>query len=411
MTIAYLVSHYPKVSHTFIRREILALEQLGLPIVRLAVRGWADDAPDPQDQAEIAKTRYLLQSGMSALAWASALALIASPGRWTSAFLLALRMSRRADRPWPVHLIYLAEACLALRWLRDAEATHLHAHFGTNAAEVAMLVNKLGGPSYSFTVHGSEEFDKPEFLHLREKLKRASFVIAVTSYCRSQLYRWMEPPQWSKVNLVRCGLERAFYENTVPPPSGHRLVCVGRLSDPKGHLLLIEAAGLLAAQSIDFELVMAGDGEQRPLIEARVAELGLKKNVRITGWITSAQVRDEIIGARALVLASFAEGLPIVLIEAMALKRPVVTTWITGIPELVRHGEHGWLFPPGDVQACAAAMGACLNCPLEELARMGEAAKLAALELHDIEKEAGKLAALFATQSRQENGAASVMAR
>jgi glycosyltransferase involved in cell wall biosynthesis len=395
MTIAYLVSHYPKVSHTFIRREILALEQLGLPIIRLAVRGWADDAPDPQDQAEMVKTRYLLQKGMPALVWASALALISSPSRWFSAFLLALRMSRRADRPWPVHLIYLAEACLALRWLREAEATHLHAHFGTNAAEVAMLVNKLGGPPYSFTVHGSEEFDKPEFLHLREKLKRASFVIAVTSYCRSQLYRWMEPPQWSKVKLVRCGLERAFYETTVAPPAGHRLVCVGRLSDPKGHLLLIEAAGLVAARGIDFELVMAGDGEQRPLIEARVAELGLKKNVRITGWITSAQVRDEIIGARALVLASFAEGLPIVLIEAMALKRPVVTTWITGIPELVRHGEHGWLFAPGDVQACADAMSACLTCPLEVLTRMGESAKIAALELHDIEKEAGKLAALF----------------
>ncbi len=395
MKIAYLINQYPKVSHTFIRREIMALERLGFPITRLAVRGWSEVAPDLEDQAEQAKTRYLLQGGALALVWASVQTLFSAPGRWLSALALALQMSRRADRPWPIHLIYFAEACLALRWLREVKATHLHAHFGTNAAEVAMLVNAMGGPLYSFTVHGPDEFDKPESLHLREKIGRASFVIAITFYCRSQLYRWMDASQWGKVKLVRCGLERAFHEITAPPPTGHRLVCVGRLSGAKGHLLLIEAAGLLAAQGLDFELVLAGDGEQRPLIEARVAELGLQKNVRITGWITSTQVRDEIIGARALVLSSFAEGLPIVLIEAMALNRPVVTTWIAGIPELVRHGEHGWMFPPGNAQACADAMSACLTCSHEVLARMGEAAHSRMLERHSIDIEATKLAGYF----------------
>jgi colanic acid/amylovoran biosynthesis glycosyltransferase len=393
--VAYLVNHYPKVSHTFIRREILALERQGIEVVRLAVRGWADEAPDSQDQAEKARTRYLLQGGAGALAWATWHALLAAPGMWFSALVLALRMGRRADRPWPLHLIYLAEACLALRWLRESGATHLHAHFGTNSAEVAMLVHALGGPGYSFTVHGPEEFDKPEFLHLGEKMRRARFVVAITSFCRSQLYRWVEAAHWPKVKVVHCGLERAFHEVDVPPPSGQRLVCVGRLSEQKGHLLLIEAAGLAAARGADFELVLAGDGELRPLIEARVAELGLQGRVRITGWISSAQVREEIIGARALVLASFAEGLPVVLMEAMALRRPVLSTCVAGIPELVRPGENGWLLPAGDAQALADAMRACLDCPPQTLVQMGAAAHRAALERHDIDTEAAKLAALF----------------
>ena len=395
LKIAYLVNQYPKVSHTFIRREILAMERQGFEVCRLALRGWADPAPDPDDQAEKAKTHYLLQGGARALATAMLRAAAAGPRPWFAALALALRMARRADRPWPIHLIYLAEACVALPLLRRAGVTHLHAHFGTNSTEVAMLVRALGGPAYSFTVHGPEEFDKPQFLHLGEKIRRARFVVAITSYCRSQLYRWVGAEHWPKVRVVHCGLERAFHEVEVAAPTGKTLVCVGRLSEQKGHLLLIEAAGMAVAQGADFELVLAGDGELRPAIEARVIELGLQGRVRITGWVSSGQVRDEILAARALVLASFAEGLPVVLMEAMALRRPVLTTWVNGVPELVHHGESGWLYAPGDVQALANAMLECLAVPDAELARMGEAAHLAVLARHDIDIEAGKLAGLI----------------
>ncbi len=395
MKIAYLVNHYPKVSHTFIRREILALERQGIEVMRIAIRGWADAVPDVQDQAEQARTRYLLQQGPAALGAALLGALVRAPRRFFPALGLALRMGRRADRPRALHLAYLAEACLALRWLHQSGARHLHAHFGTNSAEVAMLVHALGGPPFSFTVHGPEEFDKPEFLHLGEKMRRAHFVVAITSFCRSQLYRWVDSAHWHKIKVVRCGLERAFHEVEAPAPSGRRLVCVGRLSEQKGHLLLVEAARCLADRNVPFELVLAGDGELRARVEARVAELGLGRQVRITGWISSDQVRDEIIGARALVLASFAEGLPVVLMEALALRRPVVSTCVAGIPELVHHGENGWLVPAGDVRALADAMQACLECAPDELARMGDAAHGAALQHHDIDTEAGRLALLF----------------
>jgi glycosyltransferase involved in cell wall biosynthesis len=293
-------------------------------------------------------------------------------------------------------LVYLAEACLVLQWLQASEAKHVHAHFGTNSTEVVMLTNQLGGPAYSFTVHGPEEFDKPQFLHMGEKVRRAAFVAAVSSYGRSQLFRWVAHEHWPKVKVVHCGLERGFHEVApVDVPSVARFVCVGRLCEQKGQLLLLEAARQLAAQSIDFELVLAGDGEMRQQIEALIARHGLQQRVRITGWISSAQVREEILAARALVLPSFAEGLPVVIMEAMALRRPVLTTYVAGIPELVRPGENGWLFPAGAVDELAEAMADCLCQPADVLQRMGEAAYQRVLQRHDIDTEAARLAAYF----------------
>lgn len=366
MRIAYFINQYPKVSHSFIRREILALERQGVEVQRLALRGWDAEVQDAEDVAERGKTRYVLQGGLKQLLRPMWQVLRAQPRRFGRALWLALRLGRRADRAWPYHLVYLAEACQVLQWLQAGQAQHVHAHFGTNSTEVVMLANMLGGPAYSFTVHGPEEFDKPQFLHLGEKVRRAAFVAAVSSYGRSQLLRWVAHEHWAKVKVVHCGLERAFHAvPAVEAPAAPRLVCVGRLCEQKGQLLLLEAARRLAAQSQAFELVLAGDGEMREQIEALIARHGLQQHVRITGWISSAQVRDEILAARALVLPSFAEGLPVVIMEAMALRRPVLTTFVAGIPELVRPGENGWLFPAGAVDELAAAMAECLAQPAE----------------------------------------------
>ena len=393
--LAYLVNHYPKVSHTFIRREILAVEQQGLEVLRLAIRGWDDDAPDPVDQAEKARTHYLLRGGALGLVKATVAQAARAPGRFLTALKLALRMSRRADRAWPFHLVYLMEACVAMPVLRRAGIEHLHIHFGTNPAEVGMLIQALGGPGYSMTVHGPEEFDRPDFLHLGDKIRSARFVAAITCFCRSQLSRWVPHTEWPKLRIVHCGLDPEFHAVDAPPPGGRRLICIGRMTEQKGHLLLIEAAAQVARQVPDFELVLAGDGELRPTIERRIAELGLRRHVRITGWIDSDTVRQELLAARALVLASFAEGLPVVIMEAMALGRPCVSTCIAGVPELIRDGDNGWLLPAGDPEALAAAMLACLRLDDAELARVGQRARATALERHDIDREAARLVALF----------------
>ncbi|VVM43501.1 Glycosyltransferase Gtf1 [Pseudomonas fluorescens] len=396
MRIAYFINQYPKVSHSFIRREILALERQGFEVQRIALRGWDAELVDGEDVAERDKTRYVLQDGVKGLAVPVLQALRAEPRRFFAALWLALRMGRRADRPWPYHLVYLAEACLVLNWLRAFGAEHVHAHFGTNSTEVVMLANALGGPAYSFTVHGPEEFDKPQSIYLGEKVRRAAFVAAISSYGRSQLYRWVAHTHWEKVKVVHCGLERAFHEvPAVAMPSVPRLVCVGRLCEQKGQLLLLEAARILAEQGVEFELVLAGDGEMRGQIEALIVLHGLQSRVRITGWISSDQVRAQILAARAMVLPSFAEGLPVVIMEAMALRRPVLTTYVAGIPELVSPGENGWLFPAGAVDELAAAMADCLAQPAEVLQRMGESAYQKVLERHDIDTEAAKLASLL----------------
>jgi glycosyltransferase involved in cell wall biosynthesis len=281
-------------------------------------------------------------------------------------------------------------------WLKAFGATHIHAHFGTNSAEVAMLVHALGGPSYSFTVHGPTEFDKPEFLGIGEKIRRAAFVVAISSYGRSQLYRWVGHAHWPKIKVVHCGLDPAFHDGAENPPNDKpRLVCVGRLCEQKGQLLLIEAVARLAAKGFRFELVLAGDGEMRGELESLIARHGLGSQVRITGWISGEAVRDEILAARGLVLPSFAEGLPVVIMEAMVLRRPVLTTYVAGIPELVTPGINGWLFPAGDIDALATAMEDCLSRPPEALQRMGEAARVRALERHSIDGEAAKLGDFF----------------
>lgn len=394
--IAYFINQYPKVSHSFIRREILALERQGFDVQRIALRGWGDALADPEDQAEKERTQYVLQGGGAALVWATLAAMLRSPLRFLVALFLALRMARHADRSLPYHLVYLAEACRMLPWLQSRGARHVHAHFGTNSAEVVMLANALGGPGYSFTVHGPEEFDKPQFIHLDEKIRRARFVVAISSFGRSQLYRWVEHTQWSKVKVVHCGLEAAFHGGVaIDPPDVPRLVCVGRLCEQKGQLLLVQALALLQQRGLACELVLAGDGEMRAEVESLIAQNKLGQRVRITGWISGAQVREELLAARAMVLPSFAEGLPVVIMEAMALRRPVLTTAVAGIPELVRQGEVGWLFSAGSVDELANAMEQCLTTSASQLAAMGAAAHKRVLLRHSIDTEAAKLAGLM----------------
>jgi colanic acid/amylovoran biosynthesis glycosyltransferase len=396
MRVAYLVNQYPKVSHTFIRREMAALERQGVHVARFAVRGWDAEITDPQDVDEQSRTRYLLRNGMAPLIGAMAAVAVAAPGRFASALGLAWRMARRADRPWPYHLVYLAEACALWRALRQEDVAQLHAHFGTNAAEVAMLTHALGGPPYSFTVHGPEEFDKPQFLGLAEKIRRANLVVAISSYGRSQLWRWAAAADWPKVQVVHCGLEPAFFgDAAAPPQAAPRLVCIGRLCEQKGQLLLVEAAARLVAEGLDFELVLAGDGEMRPQIETAIAARGLGERVRITGWISSAQVRDELIASRALVLPSFAEGLPVVIMEALALGRPVLSTYVAGIPELVRDGIEGWLFEAGSADAVAGAMRSCLAASAAQLQALGDAGRARVLQRHHVDTEAARLVAAW----------------
>jgi colanic acid/amylovoran biosynthesis glycosyltransferase len=397
MKIAYLINQYPAASHSFIRREVQELERQGLSALRIALRGSETTLVDAGDRAEQQRTHYILGGGgKPRMLRDVAITMLTRPVRFAGALRTALWLGWRADRPLPYHLVYLAEACSVARLCSAGGIDHLHAHFGSNPAEIALLAAKLAGIPFSFTVHGPEEFDKPGTLKLAAKVAAAKFVVAISSFGRSQLYRWLAPADRAKVRIVHCGLQDGFAAGDLPPaPAAPRFVCVGRLSEQKGHFVLLDACRILAERGVEFEVELIGDGELRSQVEARIAEYGLGAHVSIAGWCDEARVRAALLDAKALILASFAEGLPVVIMEAMALRRPVVTTYIAGIPELVRDGIDGFLVPAGDAAALADAMAQVLDLDADALAGMGASGQARALERHSIATEAAKLAEAF----------------
>lgn len=379
-------------SLTFIRREIAAIEATGASVERYAVRAWDTPLVDPDDLAEAARTRRILDGGRLRLLAAMVRTAFGRPRRFARALAEARRLARNSERGVVIHLVYLAEACVLRRWTEQDHIAHLHVHFGSNSSTVAMLCRLLGGPPYSFTVHGPEEFDRPVSLGLRAKIRQAAFVVSICSFGRSQLLRWAEFRDWAKVHVVHCGLDQSFLATPrSPPSSAPRLINIGRLSEQKGQLLLVQAAARLRAQGRNFEIVLIGGGPFREAIEEEIRRLGLGAHVKLAGWLSGPKVRQELLDSRGLVLPSFAEGLPVVIMEAFALGRPVIATYIAGIPELVRAGETGWLVPAGNVEELAAAMAQMLDAPIEQLERLGEAGAQRVARDHDITIEVRKL--------------------
>jgi colanic acid/amylovoran biosynthesis glycosyltransferase len=393
MRVAYLVNRYPAVSHSFIRREIAGVGAAGVTVERFTIRPPDPSLPDVADRAEVERTTVILAQPKSALLAAALGTALAKPDRVVRALRAAIRMAQGRPKLALRHLVYLIEACWLARRLRGVD--RLHAHFGTNPAAVARLTHILSGIPYSFTVHGPEEFDAPGALDLPAKIADAAQVVAISDFGRSQLMRWTKPEQWGKLHVVRCGIDGAFADAPPAPLiAAPELCCVARLSGQKGLPLLIEAASVLRARGTSFHLTLVGDGELRGEIERAIADRGLADAITITGYLDAAGVRARLLAARAMVLPSFAEGLPVVIMEALALRVPVVTTAIAGIPELV-DAECGWVVPAGSVEALVAAMTDALAADPARLRAMGKVGRARVLARHDAEANGAALAALF----------------
>ncbi|MDR3632329.1 MAG: glycosyltransferase family 4 protein [Isosphaeraceae bacterium] len=398
MTLAYLTSAYARASDTFIRGEVAQLRSLGHTVHTFSIR-----RPDQRElisedvRRERAATEDVVAAGPARLAWAALLEAVRAPGRFLSAVWLAQRFATPGlkGRLWAQ--AYLLEAAYLARRLRARRAEHLHNHIGEGSAAVATLAATLADIPFSLTVHGPNEFDRPTLLALGEKVKQSAFTATVSEYGRSQLFRWCDYRDWPKVQVVRCGVDASLLgRDNAPIPDEPRLVCVGRLSEQKGQLVLLEAVRILADEGLDAELVLIGDGPLRSVLEATIDALGLRNHVTLAGWKGSAAVADEVLRSRAFVLPSFAEGLPVVLMEALALGRPVIATRVAGIPELVEPGVNGWLVPPASASALAGAIREALEAPSEQLERMGKAGATLVAERHDALANARRLADLFA---------------
>lgn len=394
MKLAYLINRYPQASHSFIRREIAALEEAGVEVQRISIRA-PNAVVDPADHAEMAKTfvifDHLLKIFLLASSWE-----LRHPLKTFRCWWLAARLGFKAGEPLK-YFYYLNEALALAAFLEARRIPHVHAHFGTNPATVAMFCFLLGGASYSLTIHGPEEFDSPQKLALGRKVKHAKFVAAISEFGRSQIYRWCGAEDWKKIHVIHCGVDEHFLTGkSQAVPDAPRLVCVGRLCEQKGQLLLVRAAAEVVRSGLALELVLVGDGPMRRDVEKLIAEYQLADHVKITGWQTAAQVRDHILASRALVLPSFAEGLPVVIMEALALHRPVISTYVAGIPELVEHGKSGWLVPAGDAGALVGAIRPALSASPKKLAEMGAVGAEKARRNHDARIEARKMLPLFA---------------
>jgi glycosyltransferase involved in cell wall biosynthesis len=400
MRVAYLVNQYPGISHTFIRREILALERRGFEIARFTIRASKAGVIAPEDKEEASRTRSIVGAPAATIAASAFRSLAAAPLRSVAALLDGVAAGWRSEAGVLRHLIYYVEALVLAAWLRDQGIAHAHAHFGTNSATVAMLAAKVAGASFSMTVHGPEEFDKADLIGLSRKIRSSRFTFAVSNYGVSQLRRLVEPAYWDRIRIVRCGVERSFHEGRLSaPPSEPRLVSIGRLSPQKGQMTLLEAAATLKREGLGFHVVLIGDGEMRGELESAAARFDVRDCVTFAGWKTPAEVRAEIVASRALVLPSYAEGLPVSIMEALSLERPVIATWVAGIPELVTDGVDGWLAPATDAVSLAAAMRDAISSPPERLHAMGRAGRERVLLLHDIDRIAEELEALFADAS------------
>ena len=377
MKLIYFCSELPGISHTFILREIETLRKSGFVISAVSVNPPRHlEKMHGSEKALAAETVYLKQMPLRRIVFSLARLTVRMPVRiirmaW-AAVSLALLGSPRNLKLW---LGYFVEALLLVQVALQRNTRHIHVHFANPAATIALIASKSGIVSYSLSVHGPDVFYNVDSNLLRQKLAAATFVRCISHYCKSQLCRLLPYRNWSKLHIARLGIDPEIYSAS-PAPKNHipELLCVGRLTANKGQHILIEACARLKAALIPFHLTFAGGGEDRGSLKRLASDLGLAADTTFTGAVGRDRVKALYETTDIFVLPSFAEGLPVVLMEAMAMGIPVISTRITGIPELVDSEANGFLVPPGDVDVLFEKLKLLLKQP-ELCERFGKQAR------------------------------------
>lgn len=395
MRVAYLVSQYPAVNHTFILREIVALRAGGFDIDVVSIRPPDRPASAMTDveRGELSRTRAVKDVSLAAAAAAQLAEAVTNPAGYFRGLAQAFRMGRGSAPATLSHLFYFAEAVIAGRWMRARGVTHFHTHFSST---VGLLLARVFPITWSITIHGPEEFNDTTGFFMGEKIASAKFVAAISSYARSQILRCCDPQLWDKVHTCRLGVDGSVFAPRPEPAGGEppEILCVGRLAPVKAQYILIEALPILAARGVPAVLRLVGDGPDRAMLEAAAARMGISQRVIFDGWRNQDEVRDRYRRASVFAMASFAEGIPVVLMEAMGMEIPVLATRIMGIPELIEDGKSGLLVPPADPAALADALERLLTDA--ELRRaLGPEGRRRVLEDFDLATNGARLAAVF----------------
>jgi glycosyltransferase involved in cell wall biosynthesis len=382
----------------FIHREVDALRRQGFHVETFSIRGLGDDAEavNEAQRHERETTFLILPPAVGRLLGAHARLLANAPGRWWRALRLAWTTRPPGWAAGLRQLAYFAEAGIVADRMRERGLVHLHNHFASSSGTVAMLAAELGDFTFSISEHGPDIFFAPHWWRLDAKFSRALFVACISHFCRSQVLIWTPVEHWDRVHIVHCGVDPTEFLVRQHQGPGRRLLFTGRLAAVKGLPILLEALARLAAQHPQLELALAGDGPDRAALEAQAARLGVADRVRFLGYRSSEQVRALLQDTDVFVLPSFAEGVPVVLMEAMASGVPVVATRVAGVTELVEDGVSGFVVPPGDVGALVASIASLLADPALR-ARFGSSGRRTVEREFDVRAEAAWLGEILSS--------------
>ncbi len=401
--IGVVVTHHPKLSQTFVRSEIDGLRAKGRPIQVFALnQPEAADLASDADRAEQASTVYLKanprrQAGAALVAVARA-----ARGGALREILGAARTGGADPSATMLRLFHLVEAAIVWNTCRAQGIRHIHAQFGGSTATIAMLAARLGRStgedwSFSFTVHGYTDFTDEPAIGFPQKVPEARFVVVISDFIRGQVLRQVAPEHWDKVRVIRVGIDPSrFPPRPLPHPvaTPATMLTVGRLSSEKGHAILIDAVSILRGRGLDVALTIVGDGPLRSVLEDLAAERNVEDLITFTGALQPSRVAELLAETDIFCLASFAEGIPVSIMEAMAVGVPVVASDVMGITELVVDGVTGRTTRPGRADSFADAIEACLSDP-EATASMIEAAAVAVRTHHDHATNLAEVGALF----------------
>lgn len=394
---AYFLSRYPAVSHTFFLKEILGLRRLGFEIEVASV-----NPPDrtvaelPLVEAEEAGNTYCLKQTSI---WGAICVLVTVTLVHPAVILRGIKAVLATggwDLPRKIYaLFYTVEAILLGRWMEKHGLRHLHVHFGGSVATVAMLAAEIWKFNYSLTIHGPEEFYEVDYCYLPRKVERARFIFCISDFCRSQLMKYCDPAHWDKMHVVRLGVDvEEFKPIRRSPNQPLQIVCVGRLVPAKGQHILLRALSLLHAKGHAPRLIFVGNGPDSDSLKREAALVGLTEHVVFRGALNHDQTREQLSQADIFALASFAEGIPVALMEAMAMTIPCVSTSVAGIPELIRDAVDGLLVPPSSVESLARAIESLLVDP-ELRERLGASARTRVMERYNLTDNLKVLASTF----------------
>ncbi len=410
MRVAYLLSRYPAVSHTFFLHEVLGLRARGMHIETASI-----NAPDrllkdlPRMEAIEAESTFYIRSGkMTTLVLGVLTAILRHPAAFSRGVTALLKIRNLTLRQRVMWLFYLAGAMLVGNWTEERGLNHLHIHFGGSVASVGMLAAAAWQIPYSLTIHGPEELLSVDAHHLREKIEHASFVFCVSDFCRSQLYQLTPPAEWGKFHVIRLGVDpitlnpKSRSHSVASAPRTLELVCTGRLVPAKGHRTLLEAVRQLRDRGVLLKVTLIGSGSELTRLQNFTVAYGLDHAVTFTSALSHAETLAHLRKADIFALASFAEGIPVALMEAMSLGLPCVSTSIAGIPELIRAGVDGLLVPPANPQALADAIESLvLDSTLRR--KLGSSARQRVISQYNLPLNQELLAHTFETKLRQLN--------